>query len=627
MNSVSPSVPCLPENAPFTPEQRAYLNGFLAGLFSRTPASPAVVQSPDAQALQPLTVLCGSQTGNAEGIAKRVAKEAGKQGFAATVFDMAQYPRENLPSEKHLLIITSTYGDGEPPDNAKGLVEFLCGDQAPALTDVTFSVLALGDTNYEKFCECGKVFDNRLEALGARRIHPRTDCDVDFEEPFQSWLNGVLPSLKESLSSVVSQPSRHSASVAARGQGSVVPPSPQRLLRAGSRTAEPKATDNGQWTTDPEPRYDRKNPFPAPLRTNRKLNGEGSEKDTRHFEIVLAGSGIGYEAGDALGVVPSNCPGLVEELLNALGHSGDETVTGGDGNQISQRDALLCHYEITRIPQPLLRAVAEQTSDEHLQKLLVPGVNGELTRFLWGREIIDLLLAHPAAKFSPGDFAGLLRKLPPRLYSISSSPEAHEGQVHLTVAVVRYNSLGRDRKGVCSTFLAERVPARDSVSIYVHKNRGFRPPPDGGRPMIMVGPGTGIAPFRAFLEQRRETGAKGRNWLFFGDQHAATDFLYRDELEAMMCRGTLTRLDVAFSRDQEQKVYVQHRMIEHAKELYAWLEEGAHFYVCGDASRMAKDVDKALHEIVQIAGAKTADESASYVKQLQAEKRYQRDVY
>jgi sulfite reductase (NADPH) flavoprotein alpha-component len=597
-------VPCLPENAPFTPEQRAYLNGFFAGLFSRTPASSAAAPSPAAQPLQPLTILFGSQTGNAEGLAKRVAKEAGKQGFAATVFDMAQYPPENLPGEKRLLIITSTYGDGEPPDNAKSLVEFLCSGRAPVLSNVKFSVLALGDTNYEKFCECGKLFDRRLEALGAKRVHPRTDCDVDFEDSFQSWLRGVVPSLKESSPSVISD------------QSSVISCAP-----------DVKATDNGQRTTHDEPRYDKKNPFPAPLLTNRKLNGEGSGKDTRHFEIALAGSGLSYETGDALGVVPANCAALVEELLNALGHSGDEAVTGGEGTEVSLRDALSRHYEITKIPQPLLRAVAERTSDEDLQKLIAPGVNGELTRFLWGREIIDLVLAHPAVKFSPADFVGSLKKLPPRLYSISSSPKAHEGQVHLTVAVVRYHSLGRDRKGVCSTFLSDRAPVGASIPIFVHKNKGFRPPSDGGRPMIMVGPGTGIAPFRAFLEERRETGVKGRNWLFFGDQHAATDFLYRAELETMLQNGTLARLDTAFSRDQEQKVYVQHRMIEHAKELYAWLEEGAHFYVCGDASRMAKDVDKALHEVVQLAGDKTSDDAVAYVKKLQAEKRYQRDVY
>src|SRR2546426_727415 len=421
-------VPCIPENAPFTPEQRAYLNGFFAGLFSRTPASPAAAPSPTAQPLRPLTILFGSQTGNAEGLAKRAAKEAGKQDFAAAVFDMAHYPRENLTRERHLLIIASTYGDGDPPDNARGLVDFICSDQAPALPDVKFSVLALGDTNYEKFCACGKLFDRRLEALGARRVHPRTDCDIDFEEPFQSWLNGVLRSLKASSWSVVSQPARHSASAAARGQ-----------LPETDIAAEAKATDNRRQTTDAEPRYGKKNPFPARLLTNRRLNGAGSGKDTRHFEMALAASGLAYEAGDALGVVPVNCPGLVGDLVKALGHSENEAVPGIDGNELPLRDALLRHYEITKIPQPLLRMVAKRTGDDELKQLTAPGVNGELTKFLRGREVVDLLLAYPKAGFSAVEFVGLLKKLQPRLYSISSSPKAHDGQVHLTVAVGRYS--------------------------------------------------------------------------------------------------------------------------------------------------------------------------------------------
>jgi sulfite reductase (NADPH) flavoprotein alpha-component len=596
-------IPCLPENAPFTPEQRAYLNGFFAGLFSRTsaPAAPA----PPPPALQPLTILFGSQTGNAEALAKRVAKEAGKQGFAATVFDLAQYPPENLVREKHLLVITSTYGDGDPPDNAKSFAEFICGTRAPALPDLKFSVLALGDMNYEKFCECGKLFDRRIEALGARRVHPRADCDVEFEEPFRQWLDGVLPALKDVPASVVQGP----------------------LPLASREATAPSVTHHAPRTTPTESRHNKQNPFPAPLVTNRRLNGEGSGKDTRHFEFALEGPGLAYETGDALGVVPANCPELVEDLLKALGHSGEEPVDDGDAREVSLREALLSRYEITKIPQALLRAVTERTADEQLKRLTAPGVNGELTQFLRGREVIDLLLAHPAATFSPAEFVSLLKKLQPRLYSIASSPKTHRGQVHLTVAVVRYQSLGRARKGVCTTFLAERVPRDGRVPVFVQTNKGFRPPPDGSRPMIMVGPGTGIAPFRAFLEDRRESGARGRNWLFFGDQHAATDFLYRDELETMRREGTLTRIDTAFSRDQEQKVYVQHRLLEHAKELYAWLEDGAHFYVCGEASRMAKDVDQALHAVVQVAGGKSPEAAAEYVRQLQAQKRYQRDVY
>ena len=544
-------VPYIPENAPFTAEQRAYLNGFFAGLFSRVPAENA-----SAETRQPLTILFGSQTGNAENVAKRAAKLA--TGFAATVGDMAKYSRASLTSETNLLIITSTYGDGDPPDNAKELWEFLASSSAPALKELRYSVLALGDSNYAKFCECGKNFDRRLQELGATRVHPRADCDVEFESAFLAWLEGALSAFK-----------------------------------------------------NPKPANSRTNPHPAPLLANRKLNGEGSSKETRHFELRLEGSTLEYEVGDALGIYPANCPELVEELLQVLGHLKDDSL----------RHALTNDYEITKIPQPLLKAVAERAKDPLLSKLTAPGVNGELTNFLWGRDIIDLLRAHPSVKFAPEEFPGFLKKLQPRLYSISSSPKAHPGEVHLTVSVVRYTSLDRVRKGVCSTFLAER--ATDHAKVFVHKAKHFRLPPDPNTPIIMVGPGTGIAPFRAFLEERRAIGGKGKSWLFFGDQHADCDFLYRDELQGMVKERTLTRIDTAFSRDQSEKIYVQHRMLEHAKDIHAWLEDGAHFYVCGDASRMAKDVDQALRTIIESAGANATE----YVSALQKSGRYQRDVY
>ncbi len=585
-------VPALPDNAPFTPEQRAYLNGFLAGLFSRAPQPNLAGPAPESRPLTPLTILFGSQTGNAENLSKRIAKEAGKRGFAPTVQDLGKYAIAQLVSEQSLLVVTSTYGDGEPPDNAKVFWEFLNSDAAPRLAQTKFSLLALGDTNYAKFCAFGKSVDERLEKLGATRVHPRTDCDVEYEEPFAKWLNAALSAL---------------APVAA-----TAPAAADVVEVAPAETAST---------------YSKSHPFPAPLLANVRLNGEGSAKDTRHFEFSLEGSGLSYEAGDALGVRPTNCAELAEELLRALGRSGEEPVPDRDGKETPLREALVHHYEITRIPSPLLKAVAERSGDTELQKLTAPGANGELTKFLWGREIIDLLHGHPAAKFAPAEFVALLRKLQPRLYSISSSPKAHPGQVHLCVGIVRYDSLGRPRKGVCSTFLAERVPAGGAVPVFVHSNKGFRPPANPDAPMIMVGPGTGIAPFRAFLEERRASGAKGKNWLFFGDQRGATDFLFRDELEMMQREGTLARLDLAFSRDQAEKIYVQTRMLEHAKDLYAWLEEGGGFYVCGDASRMAKDVDAALHQIIQTAGGKSAEEAIAYVAALKQDKRYQRDVY
>ena len=585
-------LPVIPESAPFTPEQRAYLNGFLAGLFSHVPVNGPASAPPASRPLSPLSVLFGSQTGTSEKLAKRVAKEAGKLGFAPTLHDLAQYPVERFSQEQNVLIVTSTYGDGEPPDNAKTFWDFLQSDTAPKLERLRYSILALGDSNYAQFCGFGKAVDSRLEGLGAKRVHPRQDCDVDYETPFQQWLSQAVNALA----------------------GSCTAPTP-----ANGPTAD-------QQPEEPEDLYSRTHPYPARLVTNLRLSGPSSAKEVRHFEIALDDPKLTYEVGDALGVVPTNCPAQVTALLQALGFDGEESVSGKEGKTVPLRFALVHDYDITRIPQPLLVAMASKTGDAVLKKLTSPDANGELTRFLWGREIIDLLLEHSSAKFLPTEFIGLLKKLQPRLYSISSSPKAHPGQVHLTVGIVRYETLGRSRAGVCSTFLAERVSAEARVPVFVHRNPAFRPPPPD-RPLIMVGPGTGIAPFRAFLEERRSIGATGSNWLFFGDQRAASDYLYREEIEAFQKEGLLARLDLAWSRDQEQKVYVQHRMTEQSSTLFDWLEKGAAFCVCGDASRMAKDVDAALHEVIEKSGGKTSEQALDYVKRLKAEKRYLRDVY
>lgn len=579
---MQPTVPYIPENAPFTAEQRAYLNGFFAGLFSVSAPGPRT--SPSAA----ITILFGSQTGNAESLAKRLAKEAAKRGFAATVVDLAQYSSDKLKNESNLLVITSTYGDGDPPDNAKTFWSSLASDTAPKLAALRFSVCALGDSNYPQFCAFGRNVDVRLEALGAQRIGARVDCDVEYEAPFKQWMDAVL----------------------------------------GAFSQQPQKTQVVESSTTPSPSsWSRLNPFPAPLVNNRLLNCRGSGKETRHFEFSLEDSGLRYEIGDAMGVTPVNCPELVNEIARALGYSLEVEVPGKDGATVTLREALLRHYSVTSISQPLLKAMAEKSGDERLRKLAAPGVNGELTEFLRGREVIDLLLSYPTVRFTPPEFVSLLKKLQPRLYSIASSPRAHSNQVHLCVSVVRYQSLGRNRKGVCSTFLADRAATGTPVPVFIHTNKHFRLPSSDSAPVIMVGPGTGIAPFRGFLEERRATGAKGKNWLFFGDQHAATDFLYREELEQFQRDGVLTRLDTAFSRDQAEKVYVQHRMLEHAHELFAWLEDGAHFYVCGDASRMAKDVDAALHRVIEIGSKRSAEQAQEYVRQLMIQKRYQRDVY
>ncbi len=377
--------------------------------------------------------------------------------------------------------------------------------------------------------------------------------------------------------------------------------------------------------------FSRKNPFPAPVTVNRLLSGPGSGKEIRHFELSLAGSGLTYEVGDSAGIHPENDPALVEEILAALGADGGQMVPGQEPGspEVSLRDALRRHYHVTSPSKQFLEAIAARSEGASVLRELMadPLRKKDVDKFVEGMEIIDFLLAHPSIHFTTEEFLKLLRKLQPRLYSISSSLKANPETVHLTVAAVRYDTHGRGRKGVASTFLAERLEDHTRVPVFFHSAKHFRLPEDPATPVIMVGPGTGIAPFRAYLQERQATGATGKNWLFFGDQKARHDFLYQEELEAMQAAGTLTRLDLAFSRDQAEKVYVQHRMLESADELWRWLEEGAHFYVCGDASRMAKDVDAALLQVVEIAGGKDAHQAAEYVEALKKAKRYKRDVY
>lgn len=561
-------------------------------MFSRTSASGtagALVAKP---ALTPLTILFGSQTGTAESLAKRAAKEAGRRSFAATVLDMAQTDFTKLKGEKNVLVIVSTFGEGEPPDSAKALHGVLRDSAVAAnpasLGGMKFSVCALGDTNYTQFCQSGKDFDAYLEKLGATRVAPRVDCDVEYEEAFTKWLDGALALLP---------------------------------TNAGGAAAAATVTDASSASeAEVEPRYSKKNPFPALLLTSRNLNAAGSAKQVHHVEFDLADSGLVYEAGDALGVVAQNCPEAVQDVLSALGCDGEEAVPAPDGTTKSLRHALTEFYDLGKPPAELLQLLNAG--------IAVPVGTDTRSAAVATHHVIDALLAAPGVKLAPVNFVRALKRLQPRLYSISSSPKAHTGQVHLTVGAVRYDHAGRSRKGVCSTFLADRAqPGTTRIGVFVHSNQAFRPPANGDAPMIMVGPGTGIAPFRAFLHERRAAGAKGKSWLLFGDQRSATDFLYREELETLLAEGVLTRLDTAFSRDQADKIYVQHRMIEQAAELYAWLEAGGHFYVCGDASRMAKDVDAALHQVIELAGGKTAEQAAAYVQSLKAGKRYARDVY
>lgn len=582
----TPSIPFIPDSAPFTPEQRAWLNGYLAGLFSRV-AAPSEISNQKSQIAAPapaapLTILFGSQTGTGENLAKKAAKLAATRGFAPTVLDAAAADVPRLAASGALLVITSTYGDGEPPDNAKSLLSSLRSLNGAQLTNVRFSVCGLGDTNYAKFCQCAKDFDAALARLGATRVHDRVDCDLDYEGPFQSWLEKSLTNLSASANTAAI------LSVAT-------------IENRESKIENPPA----------EPRFSKKNPFAAPVLSVRCLNATGSAKEVNHVEFSLGDSDLVYEAGDALGVFPQHCPQLVTEVLAALGCDGEEPVPAPSGAATSLRRALTDLYDLGRPAPALIELLALDTA-----KLGQP------------HDVLDALrLAFPSKRPTAAAFVGALKKLQPRLYSISSSPRAHAGQVHLTVGAVRYELGGRARKGVCSTFLAERALSVGRAGVFVHHNPNFRLPASGDTPVIMVGPGTGIAPFRAFLAERRAAGAKGRNWLFFGDQKSGTDFLYREELEELQRDGTLTRLDLAWSRDTATKTYVQHRMLEHADELFAWLEAGANFYVCGDASRMARDVDEALVQAVARASGRSPDKAADYVAELRSSRRYQRDVY
>lgn len=589
------TVPFIPDNAPFSAEQRLWLNGYLAGLFAAAQANSREATAPT-PSLTPLLILFGSQTGSAQALARRIAQQANDCGCLPRVVDATAHATIDWKKESNLFFVTSTYGDGDMPDNAQDFWNWLQTDAGRALAHLQFSVLALGDRNYQEFCAAGKKLDLRLEQLGARRIYARTDCDVDYDVPARAWAQGAL--------SMLAGAQEQTARLADQLQG----PGP-------SSVAAPAA---------PAECYSKTRPFPAPLLANRRLNAEGSSKETRHLEFSLEGSGLVYEAGDAFGVYPVNCPAQVEELLHALGCDGEEAVPAPFGGEIPLRKALSERYDISKATPELLQRLGAAAPE--LRELLTPGLEPALKQWLWGREIIDLLPTTANARIAPADFVGLLKKLAPRLYSISSSPKAHGGQLHLTTNVLRYESRGRARKGVCSTFLAERAGLQAAVPGFIQASPNFRLPATD-TPVIMVGPGTGIAPFRAFLHERRVTGARGRNWLFFGEQRAATDFYYRDELTQLLSGGHLTKLSTAFSRDQAEKFYVQHRMLEQAGELWAWLQEGAHFYVCGDAARMAKDVDAALKTVIETAGGLSQEAAEHFMQQFKTDKRYKRDVY
>jgi sulfite reductase (NADPH) flavoprotein alpha-component len=569
------------------------MEGFISGLR----ASKGIAAAPAAKAVATKTpelmVLFGSESGNAESLADATVKAAAKAGFKAKAFSMADIKPAKLKGVENLLVLVSTWGEGDPPENSVDFVEAFMSDKAPRLEGTRFSVLGLGDTSYDQFCKMGIDIDARLEALGAQRVFNRKDCDVDFDEDYATWSTGALAALL-----ALSAPAE-----AASNDSSTAP---------AAATAPVK--------------YSRKNPFPAELNERVMLNGRGSAKETVHLEFSLEGSGLEYQAGDALAVIPHNAPDVVDAILKATKLDGDSKVTLKEG-EFTLREALTSKLDATAISLPVLKRYNEIAQNAQLAELIDPANKTQLNDFIYGREIIDVLVSFPAKEITADQLASTMRKLPPRLYSIASSPKAHPGEVHLTVGVVRYESNGRKRNGVCSSFLSDRIEEGSKVDVFVTPNKHFKVPTNPDAPLIMVGPGTGIAPFRAFIEERKATEAKGKNWLIFGDQHYLTDFLYQTEWQDYLSDGVLTKLDVAFSRDQAEKVYVQDRIRENGKELFAWLEEGASFCVCGDASRMALDVDKALHDVIAKEGGLSEEATADYVKQLKADKRYVRDVY
>jgi len=571
------------QNIPFNEAQQAWLGGFFAGMHSHILQSAG---SGDAANARTITILYGSQTGNSESVANDAAQAAKAHGLNAKVLGMDEIERDAFIDLEYLLIITSTYGEGDMPDNAQMLWEAISSDDSISLANMKYSVLALGDTSYDLFCKAGIDWDQCLAKLGATCLVERVDCDVDFDEAAESWISNVIP-----------------------------------LMSNGAATMTIDSNDTTKAAT-----YGRKNPFPGKLVANRLLTSPDSSKEIRHYEISITGSELSYEAGDALNVVPTNCPELVANIIKAIGCTGDEEEPV-NGELMPLSTSLREYFEIKSPSKELLDEIAKRSGDQELNSVLASGDKDKLAKYLWGRDTLDLLLPFPDMQFSAAEFLALLKPLQHRAYSISSSGKANPETVHLTIGSVRYNSFDREHKGVCSTYLADLADETSAVRCFFSPNKVFRVPEDNDLPMIMVGPGTGIAPFRAFLQEREFRQAKGINWLFFGDRNAATDYIYQDEIEALQNNKVLSKLDLAFSRDQEEKIYVQDRMREKGAELFALLEQGGYFFVCGDAYRMAKDVDKALHDVIATHGNKSDEQAAEYVNQMKKDKRYVRDVY
>ena len=586
----------IPTEAPFSADQQVWLDGFFAGM----DLAKDRFQGP--AATMTVEILVGSQTGNCQFLADQLASSLQGAGLGANVTEMDSAGTDGLPTTGHVLVVTSTYGEGEMPDNAELFWESLSSSEMPRLEDLSYSVLALGDSGYDDFCQAGKDIDVRLEQLGATRVAARVDCDVDFEEPAEAWTSEVTAALSALA------PAGGAAPGGASGAASSPSAAPQRS------------------------RWNRRNPYPSRLTVNRLLSGEDSSKEIRHFEFDLGDSGITYAAGDALAVMPVNDRELVEAILERLDLDRDAVLDDADDRSLA--DLLQYEWEIRTPSKELITRLSEAAPDSVLADVVRRDDRDALDSYLWGRDVLDLLHEAPSVSFTAAELKGVMRPLQARQYSISSSPLQSPDSIHLTIAAVRHQGADkgeREHGGVCSTFLSDRLDfgedCEQTVGIYPQPNAAFSVPEDPGTAVIMVGPGTGIAPFRGFLHERSQAGATGSNWLFFGDQHRSSDFIYSDELTEMADSSVLTKMSLAFSRDQAEKVYVQTKMREEGAELFRWLEDGAYFYVCGDASRMAKDVEDALLDIICEQSGCTLDGAQDYLTTMKKEKRYVRDVY
>jgi len=581
------------------PSSLHWLSGFAAGMAharlqaagaaAELPPVPAAAAAARQEPAARLAVVYGSQTGNGKRIAERLGRAAEAAGLAVRVYAARDYSLKDLAKERYLTIVVSTQGDGDPPDDARSFHEYITGKRAPRLENLAYSVLALGDSSYPRFCETGRQIDERLASLGARRLLPRVDCDVDFERQAGPWLEQLVAAARDNLGA----------------------PSFATVTRLRPVPAEPQ--------------YSREQPFVARLVGNQRITGRSATKDVRHLEISLEGSGLRYEPGDALGVWHDNPPAVVDAVLAALGVDGSEAVSA-DGRSGSLREWLATGREITRLTRPFLAEHARRSGDAGLALALAPGQESRLRSLLKDRQVVDVLKCWPAA-WTAQELVQALRPLAPRLYSIASSQDCVGDEAHITVAVIDYESDGERRYGAASTHLAGLTGEEETARVFIESNERFRLPADSSRDVIMIGPGTGVVPYRGFLQQRAEQGASGRNWLVFGARHFDSEFLYQAEWQEAVRKGLLHRVDLAFSRDGTGRAYVQDRLREAGSELYAWLEGGASVYVCGDAERMAPDVHAALTDVLVQHGGLDRDGAEAYLRRLTDERRYLRDVY